>query len=175
MSARYWTTIGDDEATVEIAERDGDRVRLHIDDGGGAIRTIAVDIVELDARGRVTFVDDRGEVTRVVTRRMGAHDLRVSWDRGRCDVHVIDERDAWMTAGDDAGARGEVTVSMPGRVVKVIAGEGDEVEQGQPVLIIEAMKMENEVRAPRAGVVSVVHVAEGDSVEADRVLMVVGD
>ena len=52
---------------------------------------------------------------------------------------------------------------------------GDAVEQGQPVLIIEAMKMENEVKSGREGVVKAIHVKPGQSVEADVVLMEIGD
>jgi biotin carboxyl carrier protein len=62
---------------------------------------------------------------------------------------------------------------MPGRVVRVLVGPGDEVEARQPVLVIEAMKMENELRAPRAGRVKDVAVEQGASVEAGRVLVVI--
>jgi biotin carboxyl carrier protein len=59
--------------------------------------------------------------------------------------------------------------------VKLLVAQGDTVEAGQPVLIVEAMKMENEVKAGRAGVVLKFNVAEGDSVEADAVLAEIGD
>jgi biotin carboxyl carrier protein len=55
----------------------------------------------------------------------------------------------------------------------VLVGPGDEVEAHQPVLVIEAMKMENELRAPRAGRVRDVAVEQGASVEAGRVLVVI--
>ena len=64
---------------------------------------------------------------------------------------------------------------MPGKVIKAMVAVGDAVEQGQPVLIIEAMKMENEVKAGREGVVTAIHVSAGQSVEADVVLMEIGD
>ena len=64
---------------------------------------------------------------------------------------------------------------MPGLVVKLLVEEGQEVSQGDPVLIVEAMKMENEVKAGRDGVVGTIHVAAGDSVEADAILAEIVD
>jgi biotin carboxyl carrier protein len=72
----------------------------------------------------------------------------------------------------DNGDR-RILAPMPGRVVRVLVGPGDEVEARQPVLVIEAMKMENELRAPRAGRVKDVAVEQGASVEAGRVLVVI--
>ncbi len=76
-----------------------------------------------------------------------------------------------------AGARGEgpdrVTAPMPGKVVKVLVSVGDQVTARQGVVVVEAMKMENELRAGRAGVVREVLVAEGASVEAGTPLLVI--
>jgi pyruvate carboxylase subunit B len=60
---------------------------------------------------------------------------------------------------------------MPGLVVKLEVDEGDTVEAGQGVVIVEAMKMENELKAESAGVVSCIHVAPGEAVEQDQVLI----
>jgi biotin carboxyl carrier protein len=62
---------------------------------------------------------------------------------------------------------------MPGRVVRVLVAPGDEVERRQPVVVVEAMKMENELRSPKAGRVKDVAVTAGTSVEAGRVLVVI--
>ncbi len=66
---------------------------------------------------------------------------------------------------------GAVITSMPGNVKKVLVKEGDEVELGQPVIVLEAMKMENELEAPKSGKVKKVNVKEGASVEANAVLV----
>ena len=68
---------------------------------------------------------------------------------------------------------GRVLAPMPGRVVKVLVAAGDRVEARQGVMVVEAMKMENELRAPRTGTVREVRVAEGASVEAQTVLVVI--
>lgn len=76
-------------------------------------------------------------------------------------------------AGGPAAAAGElrVTAPMPGRIVRILVKAGDSVQPRQGLVVIEAMKMENELAAPRAAHVKEVHVAEGTSVEAGRVLV----
>jgi biotin carboxyl carrier protein len=62
---------------------------------------------------------------------------------------------------------------MPGKVVRLLVSKGDTVAARQGVVVVEAMKMENELRAPKAGRVTEVHVREGMAVEAGRILVVV--
>jgi biotin carboxyl carrier protein len=66
-----------------------------------------------------------------------------------------------------------VAAPMPGRIIKVLVKPGDEVEERQPLVVVEAMKMENELRSPRRGRVTEVTVVEGALVEAKTVLVVV--
>ncbi len=73
-------------------------------------------------------------------------------------------------AGDAAGGASRLTAPMPGKVVRVLVAPGDRVEARQPLVVVEAMKMENELAAPKAGVVAEVPVTEGMSVEAGRLL-----
>jgi len=62
---------------------------------------------------------------------------------------------------------------MPGRVVKVLVARGDVVTARQGLVVVEAMKMENELRAPHAGTVAEVRVREGEPVEANTVVVVI--
>lgn len=73
----------------------------------------------------------------------------------------------------NAVAEGLVVSPMPGRVLKVLVKEGDEVEAGAPLVVVEAMKMENEFKAPFDGVVESVHVQAGQTVESGAKLVVV--
>ncbi|HKJ82970.1 MAG TPA: biotin/lipoyl-containing protein, partial [Mariprofundaceae bacterium] len=70
-----------------------------------------------------------------------------------------------------ASSDNDVTTPMPGRIVSVQATEGQQVEAGDTVLVVEAMKMENPVHAPVSGTVSAIHVKEGDNVNPDECLM----
>ena len=76
-----------------------------------------------------------------------------------------------VAAGTGAGPR-SVVAPMPGRIVKVLVQPGEAVRARQGLVVVEAMKMENEVRAPQAGIVGEVRVREGSSVEANAVLVV---
>jgi len=64
----------------------------------------------------------------------------------------------------------KIKAPMPGKVVRVLAGVGTQVEVGQSVLVIEAMKMQNELKAPKTGVVKKINVAEGAAVDAGQAL-----
>ena len=76
---------------------------------------------------------------------------------------------AWETSNGTAG--NQVTAPMPGRIVLVKANPGDTVEAGQELLVMEAMKMELSLKAPRAGTIESIGAAAGDFVEADTVLI----
>ena len=76
-------------------------------------------------------------------------------------------------AGGGAAGAGQVTVPMQGTIVKVLVGVGDEVEAGQALCVLEAMKMENNVNAERAGRVSEVRVQAGQTVSAGDVVAVI--
>ena len=89
-------------------------------------------------------------------------------------VSILDPRERLVrrrgAAAADSGPRSIVS-PMPGRIVKVLVREGDTVAAQQGLVVVEAMKMENELRAPRAGQVTAVKVVEGMSVEASAVLV----
>jgi biotin carboxyl carrier protein len=88
---------------------------------------------------------------------------------------VLDERAQLMRnrRGGDAADSGEVTVRapMPGLIVLVTVNEGDQVTAGQTLVILESMKMQNELKAPRAGTVQRVSVQAGTTVEQRKVLI----
>jgi len=83
--------------------------------------------------------------------------------------------------GPGRGARaqvasaGAVTAIMPGKIIRVLVAAGDKVAEGDVVCILEAMKMENELKAPKAGVVKAVHVQPGRDVELGAVLAEIGN
>ena len=71
-----------------------------------------------------------------------------------------------IEAGDSA-----VLAIMPGKIIRVMVEAGQQVEEGEPVCVLEAMKMENELHARQSGVVQAVHVKPGDDVGKDQVLV----
>ncbi len=72
---------------------------------------------------------------------------------------------------NSANHKPEIRSQMPGRILKVFVKAGDQLNPGSPVMIIEAMKMENEVRAFASSIVKAVHVSEGQSIESNTLLI----
>lgn len=93
----------------------------------------------------------------------------------RCELDVQDDRSKQIEALTGQGRRtpagGVVKAPMPGLVVRVEVSEGAQVEAGAGLVVVEAMKMENEIRASHRGVVEAVHVKAGDRVEKDAPLV----
>ncbi len=92
------------------------------------------------------------------------------------EATVAGAQGSWARRGDAAaGGKGpqKIVAPMPGKVVKVLVKVGDEVAAKQGVVVVEAMKMENELKSARAGTVKEVKAVEGTSVEAGSVLVIV--
>jgi biotin carboxyl carrier protein len=130
--------------------------------------------IEPRPRGvRVVHVDGREVTVAILDPRS-----RAARDRGPADAagppgRRLVRRSAQGEGGSARREGGSVVVSpMPGRVVKVLVAPGDDVAARQGLVVVEAMKMENELRAPRAGRVSEVRVREGAPVDANTVLIV---
>jgi biotin carboxyl carrier protein len=87
-------------------------------------------------------------------------------------AEVIDPR-AWSGrrhSGVEAEGRQQITAPMPGKVVRLLVKTGDHVEAGQGLLVVEAMKMQNEIRSPKSGTVEKVFANEGQAVNAGEAL-----
>jgi biotin carboxyl carrier protein len=102
-----------------------------------------------------------------------ANELRLWVGSTRFAVEVRDPRSLrGRTAGDNQGPR-KVVAPMPGKVVRLLVSEGDEVEPGRGIAVVEAMKMQNEIKSPKRGTVRKILVSEGAAVNAGDVLAIV--
>jgi biotin carboxyl carrier protein len=103
-----------------------------------------------------------------------ANDLHLWVGSTRFAVEVRDPRSlrGRTRAGDDRGPK-KVVAPMPGKIVRLLVREGDEVETGGGVAVVEAMKMQNEIKSPKRGKVQKVLVSEGAAVNAGDVLAIV--
>jgi biotin carboxyl carrier protein len=89
-------------------------------------------------------------------------------------VDVADERAVRLraaTAGFSVSGKAVVTAPMPGKLVRVLVAPGEKVTEGQGLAVVEAMKMENELKSPKAGTVIEVFAKEGSTVEANAKLL----
>jgi biotin carboxyl carrier protein len=159
--------LGDQNYTVEIEEIGKSVYRVGVDgneflvDGKKTGRTNYSLIV--DNRSFEIEVDNTDDEYRVLV------------DGRNYRIHLVDERRMRVGAqsGMDLQGQQKVSVPMPGKVIAILVSEGDAVEKGQGLVIVEAMKMENEVRSPIAGTVKEIKATVGETVEGGAVLIVI--
>lgn len=147
---RFALTIDGRSRHMDVARSDAQTLSLIDDTGRGFEVVVAADP---GSPSQFTVRVDGTPVTVVVNGRR-------RW--GRNDVH----------AGSATGPQ-RVTAPMPGKIVRVLVNTGDRVHARQPLVVVEAMKMENELRATRDGTVGEIHAREGQSVDAGALLVLV--
>lgn len=165
------------------AEIDGEKVALEVKREGGRVTgEVGGRLYELEARevGAGEYLLVHGG--RVYECRVGAEPgasgrgaLRVSVGAREYGVRLTDPkhlRGAGAAAGEQGG-RALVKAPMPGKVVRVLVEAGQAVEAGQGLVVVEAMKMQNEMKSPKAGKVARINVREGATVNAGEVLAVI--
>ena len=166
---QYEVEIGGRRRQV-VVTRAGDSFALTVDG-----RTRHVDAARIDAHTLSLVVD-----------RAWSNEVSVAADpvSGQLMVHVgatpiavtLNGRRRWGRKDESAGSGSgpqRLVAPMPGKVVRVLIKAGDLVAARQPVVVVEAMKMENELRASREGTVAEIHVREGMSVDAGALLLVI--
>ncbi len=152
---------------IEIVER-GPACRFRF--ANGAER--AADVAAIGAGLYSILLDGRSYDVQV---ERTPQNLIVVLEGHRFEVEVRDPRRWQGRTGSHAGdAVQTLAAPMPGKVVRVLAAVGDPVEAGQGILVVEAMKMQNEMKAGRAGRVMTVTVREGATVTAGEVLATIG-
>jgi biotin carboxyl carrier protein len=169
---RYYVALdpssAEKPALVDLVELPSGALEAHIDG-----RRVDLDVVPLAARGGPLSLRVNGCVVDLSTEGMPPEMIAVASGH-RAHVRVQSER---MRAAEQAKKAtletGDKVIKspMPGRVVKVLVAQGDHVHPGQGVVVLEAMKMENEVRARVAGTVADVHVAAGAAVDGSTKLV----
>ena len=163
---KYFAGVGDHTLEIEITE-DGVVV-----DG----EPITVDLRQSGVSQLYSLLLDGASFEMIIEETQQSFDVTLRGEPFR--VQVEDERTRRLHGGRQGPALppGDLTIRapIPGLIVKVMAQDGDEIVEDQPLMILEAMKMENEVRAVRSGVVRKVEVSAGQSVEQDAVLIVIG-
>jgi pyruvate carboxylase subunit B len=161
---KYFIRIAGEDLEVEIdgdtVTANGAKVRAHLQSLAGS----PVQLVTID-----------GEVHRIVAHRKERGVYDVSIDGHRFTVEALDERARVIRelsgASQRAAAPAHLMAPMPGLIVRVNVKAGDSVRSGQGLVVMEAMKMENELRATAAGTVRRVAVTPGSAVEKGALLL----
>ena len=120
-------------------------------------------LVVIEGRPHVVTLDENGATTRV---SQGGTDVEVTV---KTETDLLLERFG-LDTGDSAAER-EIRAPMPGLVLRVLAEPGQEVEAGQGLIVLEAMKMENELKAPATGTIASIHTEAGAAVGKNDLLI----
>jgi biotin carboxyl carrier protein len=174
---RYFVNIDGEEHVVDLAELPGGQFEVRLPESADA-----------DASAGPALPAEISHTADALTVRIGGqvYDLVLdgelpdieAWSSGRRATLKVES--ARMRAAAEvkrpgmADSDGVLKSPMPGKVVKVLVAEGDTIEAGAPLIVVEAMKMENELVAPNSGTVQKVHVKPGDTVEGGAKLVTVG-
>ncbi|HXT72776.1 MAG TPA: biotin/lipoyl-containing protein [Candidatus Angelobacter sp.] len=158
--------VGDRIRNLEI-ERNGDQFQFRIDG-----RVVAADVNQVQPEVYSVLIDGAAFEARI---GCGASGLCVQIDGREFPIAIADPRQWRRDRNQIAAAEGyqQIVSSMPGKVVRVMVRAGDAVEAGQGLLVLEAMKMQNEIKSPKAGKIERIAAQEGQTVNAGEVLAVI--
>jgi len=172
---RYEIEVGGRIRQVAV-ERAGDGFAVELDGRRWRVDAARVDAhtlsLILDSGADSKDNDERSgvEVTVVAGQSAGQFTIQA----GTVPIAVtVNGRRRTGSPGPAVAGPQRIVAPMPGKIVRVFVGPGDAVTARQPLVVVEAMKMENELRASRDGTVAEVHVREGLSVEAGTLLIVI--
>ena len=163
------------------AEIEGEKHEVEINrDGRTVTATIDGRRYELDVsepEQDLYLVKNEGKVSQVFVSPKANKDSEfgVTIHGRHLDVEIIDPK-RLRSAGDNhehMDGRAEIKTAMPGKVVRILVKTGAEVAKGDGVIVVEAMKMQNELRSPKDGSVKEIRAADGDTVNAGEVLVVI--
>lgn len=140
------------DSTITI-DRDGKKITFNVQKtSSGYI---------LESHGKMYHTNLQSKVGDRTAINVNDHTIAFDWK----DPYKI------QTGANSGADSGEIKATMPGRVVKILVKKDQEVEVGQSLLVLEAMKMENEIKASRAGKITNIHVVEAASVESGALLV----
>jgi biotin carboxyl carrier protein len=161
---KYEVHIGGKTRVVELTRNSG-KWRISLDGN-----LLDADAVEIAANTFSILLDGESHEVRIAPLPDGS--LTLHTGLAEYTAEVTDPR-AWRGrrhGAMEAEGRQQIAAPMPGKVVRILVNAGDAVEAGQGLLVVEAMKMQNEIRSPKSGKVEKLFVQEGQAVNAGDVL-----
>ena len=161
--------LGDKKHEIEIKHTDS-KVFASVDG-----RAYELEVSEPEPN--VYLLKDNGKISQafVSPQRKAGDPFQVQIGGRTLDIKLIDPK-RLRSAGPDAehgDGAAEIRTAMPGKVVRILVEKGASIEKGEGVLVVEAMKMQNELKSPKSGTVKDIRVEEGATVAAGDVLAVI--
>jgi biotin carboxyl carrier protein len=155
--------LNNEKHEIEI-KRDGERIFARVDD-----REYELEASEVEPNVYLFKYDNR--IFQIYVAPNGI----VNLGKYQLEIAITDPKRLRGSGASDAVANGiaEIKTAMPGKLVRILTAEGAEIKQGEGVLVVEAMKMQNEMKSPKDGVVKEIRFAEGATVNAGDILAVI--
>jgi biotin carboxyl carrier protein len=160
--------IAEKEHQIEVREQDG-RLTAEIDG-----QSYELEVSEPEP-GVYHFKSPSGRVFEASVSEVGSSETIVRVRDDEFAISVIDPKRLRGSGGNDHShdGRAEIKTAMPGKVVRILVEPGTQVNKGDGVIVVEAMKMQNEMKSPKDGVVRAVQAKEGEAVNAGAVLVII--
>ncbi|HXG65719.1 MAG TPA: biotin/lipoyl-containing protein [Blastocatellia bacterium] len=162
---KYEADIDGRQVTLEVEQRNG-QVTAKIGE-----RSYSLKVISPESGVYLIFDGDNVYEARVSPAEADA--LRVKVRDRVFTANIIDRKRRRSASEHGAEGQQPLTAPMPGKVVRILVEADSEVAAGQGVVVVEAMKMQNEIKSPKAGRVTEIRVSEGDAVSAGQVLAIV--
>lgn len=162
----YEISLNGEQENIEIVSREGNNLEIAVGD-----RNYRIDITEVE-KGVYSILHDgqsyNVELTPVENKKYTINTLYNAFD-----VEIIDAESKYMNSRkkDDDHDQSFISTPMPGKVVKILVEEGQEVKAGETLVIVSAMKMESEYKVITDKVVKEILVKEGDNIDGDQPLI----
>ncbi|MBM4406517.1 MAG: acetyl-CoA carboxylase biotin carboxyl carrier protein subunit [Chloroflexi bacterium] len=170
MALEHYRTQVDGQWFDVVLEKSGDRVIVKSGD-----KSWSADLKRFQGTNLVSLILDNTSLEFLISKQDDTYNVQ----RGT-DLYAVKVKSSWANAktgfGAHEGESGEVSVDSPltGVIVRIEVEKGKEVAKGDVLLVVEAMKMQNEIKAPKAGVVKAVKVKPGQKVTMRQSLLTIG-
>jgi biotin carboxyl carrier protein len=162
---KYEAELDGRQINIELEQRDG-RVTAKVGE-----RRYDLEVVHPEDSAYLIFIGNKVYEARAWADSPGS--LRIKLRNRVFNAKIKDRKRMLATADHGTEGKQQLIAPMPGKVVRVLLKAGDEVRAGQGIVVVEAMKMQNEIKSPKDGRVAEIRVAEGATVNANQVLAIV--
>lgn len=162
--------IGDRIANVELLSKQENKVKVKVDE---TVYELDILLVE---KGVYSILYNNQSHNIEFFEKENSKKYTINTYLNSFDVEIIDAEAKYLQnrqSGSDNAGGNEISSPMPGKVVKILVEEGEEVQEGQTLIIVSAMKMESEYKAANDGVVKNIFVKEEETVDGNQVLLVI--
>ena len=166
---KFQADIDNEKYAVEI-KREGEKVFAEVDG-----RPYELEVSEPEPN--VYLLKNEGRIFEISVAAPKAGDdfFHTRSGSNGFDIKIVDPKRLRSVGADQEHGDGlaEIKTAMPGKVVRILTAVGSIVQKGDGIIVVEAMKMQNEMKSPKDGTVKVIHVAEGSTVNAGEILVVI--